>query len=137
MESRAKRIGRGRERISAANVALRGVCATSVLLSAMATARKKSEKTKHGKSAGVRELRQSASQLLALVSTGEIIEITDRGNLVARLVPPTKSLYEEYLAARLIKAPRDPHVIKIPTQKYKGDKPLSQVLIDNRTASRF
>ena len=103
----------------------------------MATARKKSEKTKHGKSAGVRELRQSASQLLALVSTGEIIEITDRGNLVARLVPPTKSLYEEYLAVRLIKAPRDPHVIKIPTQKYKGDKPLSQVLIDNRAASRF
>lgn len=103
----------------------------------MATARKKSEKAKHGKSVGVRELRQSASKLLELVSTGEIIEITDRGNLVARLVPPTKSLYEEYLEARLIKAPRDPHVIKIPTQKYKGEKPLSQVLIDNRTASRF
>ena len=137
MESQGKRIGRGRERISEGYVALRAVCATSVLPSAMATARKKSEKAKGGKSAGVRELRQSASQLLALVSTGEIIEITDRGNLVARLVPPTKSLYEEYLAARLIKAPRDPHVIKIPTAKYKGDKPLSQVLIDNRTASRF
>ncbi|TSA46936.1 MAG: type II toxin-antitoxin system prevent-host-death family antitoxin [Actinomycetales bacterium] len=104
----------------------------------MAKARKKNEKAKQGRSAGVRELRQSASKLLAQVSTGEIIEITDRGNLIARLVPPTKSLYEEFLTARLIKAPRDPHhVLKIPTQKYVGDKPLSQLLLDNRAAARF
>ena len=105
---------------------------------AVATARKKNEKSKQGRSAGVRELRQSASKLLAHVSAGEIIEITDRGNLVARLVPPTKSLYEEFLSAHLLRAPRDPHhVLKIPTQKYVGDKPLSQILLDNRAASRF
>lgn len=36
---------------------------------------------------GVRELNQNTSQVLARVSGGEIIEITDRGHLVARLVP--------------------------------------------------
>lgn len=37
--------------------------------------------------AGVRELRQNASQLLAHVAEGEIVEITSHGRAVARLVP--------------------------------------------------
>jgi prevent-host-death family protein len=36
---------------------------------------------------GVRELRQRASELLRLVESGETIEITDRGRLVALLTP--------------------------------------------------
>jgi prevent-host-death family protein len=36
---------------------------------------------------GVRELNQNTSQVLARVSGGETIEITDRGRSVARLVP--------------------------------------------------
>jgi len=36
---------------------------------------------------GVRELNQNTSQVLARVSAGETIEITDRGRPVARLVP--------------------------------------------------
>jgi prevent-host-death family protein len=36
---------------------------------------------------GVRELNQNTSQVLARVSGGETIEITDRGHPVARLVP--------------------------------------------------
>lgn len=36
---------------------------------------------------GVRELNQNTSQVLARVSGGETIEITDRGRPVARLVP--------------------------------------------------
>jgi len=38
-------------------------------------------------SAGIRELRQRASELLRLVEQGETVEITDRGRPVARLVP--------------------------------------------------
>jgi len=37
---------------------------------------------------GVRELRQHASRYLDLVRTGETVEVTDRGQLVALLVPP-------------------------------------------------
>jgi prevent-host-death family protein len=38
-------------------------------------------------SVGVRELRQNASAVLRRVEAGEIIEVTDRGRPVARLVP--------------------------------------------------
>lgn len=40
---------------------------------------------------GVRELRQHASRHLARVKDGESIEVTDRGELVAMLVPPERS----------------------------------------------
>jgi prevent-host-death family protein len=36
---------------------------------------------------GVRELRQHASRFLARVRNGEVLEVTDRGTPVARLVP--------------------------------------------------
>lgn len=36
---------------------------------------------------GVRELRQHASRYLALVKDGETVEVTDRGELIALLVP--------------------------------------------------
>lgn len=37
---------------------------------------------------GVRELRQNASRYLDLVKAGETVEVTERGELVALLVPP-------------------------------------------------
>jgi prevent-host-death family protein len=37
---------------------------------------------------GVRELRQHASRYLAMVKSGERVEVTDRGKLVALLVSP-------------------------------------------------
>ncbi|MGR6967387.1 type II toxin-antitoxin system Phd/YefM family antitoxin [Geodermatophilus sp. URMC 61] len=38
---------------------------------------------------GVRELRQNASRYLALVKAGETVEVTERGQLVAVLAPPS------------------------------------------------
>jgi prevent-host-death family protein len=38
---------------------------------------------------GVRELRQHASRYLDMVKAGETVEVTERGRLVALLVPPT------------------------------------------------
>jgi prevent-host-death family protein len=37
---------------------------------------------------GVRELRQHASRYLERVKSGETVEVTERGRLVALLVPP-------------------------------------------------
>jgi len=37
---------------------------------------------------GVRELRQHASRYLDRVKSGETVEVTERGHLVALLVPP-------------------------------------------------
>ncbi len=38
---------------------------------------------------GVRELRQNASRYLALVKAGETVQVTERGELVAVLAPPS------------------------------------------------
>jgi prevent-host-death family protein len=52
---------------------------------------------------GVRELNQNTSQVLARVSGGETIEITDRGHPVARLVPVSD---ETSTLARLVASGR-------------------------------
>jgi prevent-host-death family protein len=41
---------------------------------------------------GVRELRQNASRYLALVKAGETVEVTERGELVAVLAPPSPAV---------------------------------------------
>lgn len=41
---------------------------------------------------GVRELRQHASRYLDRVKAGETVEVTERGQLVALLVPPTPAV---------------------------------------------
>ena len=43
---------------------------------------------------GVRELRQHASRYLARVKAGEVVEVTERGTLVALLVSPNPSVSE-------------------------------------------
>lgn len=56
---------------------------------------------------GVKELRQHASRYLAKVKAGESVQVTERGELVALLVPPTPSATarERLIAAgRLIPA---------------------------------
>jgi prevent-host-death family protein len=58
---------------------------------------------------GVRELRQHASRYLSRVKAGETVEVTERGQLVALLVPPdpaTSSRDRLVAAGRLIPAAR-------------------------------
>lgn len=62
---------------------------------------------------GVRELRQNASRYLALVKAGETVEVTERGVLVARLVPlqPSESARDRLIAAgKLIPASGPRHL---------------------------
>jgi prevent-host-death family protein len=58
---------------------------------------------------GVRELRQHASRYLSRVKAGETVEVTERGHLVALLVPPdpaTSSRERLVASGRLIPAAR-------------------------------
>jgi len=41
---------------------------------------------------GIRELRQNASRYLAMVKAGETVEVTERGELIALLVPAQRSV---------------------------------------------
>ena len=89
-------------------------------------------------SVGVRELRQSASQLLDQVKDGASIEITEHGVPIARLIPITQSLYEEYLESGRIIAARNPNrVFTMPSGKIAKGKQLSDLLIEERRSARF
>jgi prevent-host-death family protein len=52
---------------------------------------------------GIRELRQNASRYLAQVKAGHTVEVSERGTLVALLVPPDRG---QSVRARLIAAGR-------------------------------
>lgn len=87
---------------------------------------------------GVRELRQSASQILDQVKEGAIIEITEHGTPVAHLVPITKSLYEEMLEdGRIIPARNPNRIFKAPAGKISKGKQLSEILIEERRTARY
>jgi antitoxin (DNA-binding transcriptional repressor) of toxin-antitoxin stability system len=83
---------------------------------------------------GVRELRQHASRYLDMIKTGETVEVTERGELVALLVPPSPAVAarDRLLAAgRLVpaKAPFQP-----PARRLGSDRGVtaSKVLAELR-----
>ena len=89
-------------------------------------------------SVGVRELRQSASQILDQVKDGAAVEITEHGVPVARLVPITRSLYEEYVEnGRIIPARNPDRIFTMPKGKISKGKQLSEILIEERQAAKF
>ena len=90
---------------------------------------------------GVRELRQNASALLRRVQAGEILEVTDRGRPVARLVPiKPMSRWDELVATgQLIPAKYDfHHALRTlpPVKLPPGSKTLSEILADMREDER-
>jgi prevent-host-death family protein len=89
-------------------------------------------------SCGVRELRQSASQILDQVKNGTVVEITEHGVPVARLVPIKNSLFEEYIGSGLITPAvnSDWRPTKNPI-KIKGNKTSTEVLMELRAEERY
>lgn len=90
---------------------------------------------------GVRELRQHASRYLALVKTGEIVEVTERGELVALLTPPDqpRSARERLLAAgRLLPATSPSGRLRCsePVSVAPGE-PTNQELLDAQRQERL
>ncbi len=83
---------------------------------------------------GVRELRQHASRYLAKVRLGETVEVTERGQLVALLVPPdpASSARERLIASgHLIPASR-PLRLPRPTPLPPGSPDTGTVLDELR-----
>ena len=46
---------------------------------------------------GLRELRQNASHYIARVARGETVEVTQRGRLVARIVPAGEDTWDDLI----------------------------------------
>lgn len=90
-------------------------------------------------SIGVRELNQNTSQVLARVSGGESIEITDRGHPVARLVPvgDDRSSLAKLVAAGRAVAPMSTGRVPLPPKLGEDDVDVAATLASMRDEERW
>lgn len=90
---------------------------------------------------GIRELRQNASRYLDLVKAGETVEVTERGELIALLVPPQRSrtARDRLIATgRLIPASARTGRLRAPRPvPVEPGEPTSKELLDIERAERL
>lgn len=90
---------------------------------------------------GIRELRQNASRYLALVKAGETVEVTERGELIALLVPPPRSYSKRdrlIAAGKLIPASGPTERLRSPRPVPTGPgEPTNQELLDAERDERL
>jgi prevent-host-death family protein len=86
---------------------------------------------------GIRQLRQNASAVLRRVAAGEVVEVTDRGRAVARIVPMHEARRLDQLQAegRASGATADLLDVK-PMRRIAGKPLLSKILADMRADER-
>jgi prevent-host-death family protein len=91
-------------------------------------------------SIGIRELRQHASRYVAMAKAGRRIAVTDRGELVAYLVPANEptTTYQRLVAAGQVK-PATGNLLDhlAPDRAAPGERPLSEVLQEMRDEERY
>lgn len=92
-------------------------------------------------SIGIRELRQHASRYIAMAKAGQRVPVTDRGKLVAYLVPaeePT-STFERLVAAGQVRQATVRGIADLmpPPPDEDGGKPLSQIVLEMRDEERY
>jgi prevent-host-death family protein len=91
-------------------------------------------------SIGIRELRQHASRYVAIAKAGKRVPVTDRGKLVAYLVPaeePT-SMFERMVAAGQVRlATGNLMDLLPPPPSEPGEKSLSETLREMRDQERY
>ncbi len=90
------------------------------------------------KSAGIRELKQNASAVVAEVAAGEVVTITDRGRPVARLVPIRSTPLDELVeSGRARRARRRVGDLDPLPRRAAGEQELSSVLQEMRAGERW
>ncbi len=90
------------------------------------------------RTAGIRELKQNASAVVAEVVAGETVTITDRGRPVARLVPiGTGSLSDLVEAGRARPPRRRLSELGAPPRRAPGTPELSRVVEELRSDERW
>ena len=86
---------------------------------------------------GVRALQQNASEVVKRAAAGEVIDITDRGRLVARIVPAHLRGMEALRSAGLVQeATRRPADLPPPIPLEPGQKTLGEILAEQREHER-
>jgi prevent-host-death family protein len=85
---------------------------------------------------GVRELRQNASQYLDRVAAGEVIEVTQRGRLIARIIPATTDPWAGLIASGEVTPARTPRTDALALAGRDYGVNLSAELQDLRDGER-
>jgi prevent-host-death family protein len=83
---------------------------------------------------GVRELRQNASQYLDRVRSGETIEVSVRGRVVARLVPALQHPWDALVTAGRVRRASDAPLTEV--KPVVGNVTLSRQLEAQRAEER-
>ena len=89
---------------------------------------------------GIRELRQHASRYVALAKQGQRVPVTDRGKLVAYLVPAASSgsILDQLAAAGAVR-PAIGDIRELLTEQPRpdGQRPLTEALAELRDEERW
>lgn len=79
-----------------------------------------------------RELRNNSAEVLRAVLAGEIIEVTNHGEVAAVLVPPSLTPYERLVAAGKVRQPSDQPVDLRAISRVKSDLTTAEIIADVR-----
>lgn len=90
---------------------------------------------------GIRELKQKTSAVMRRVANGEVMEVTDHGHPVARIVPLRPGTLDQMIAeGRVTPARHDPRELMaelgLPLPAVHGQKLPSEILADMRADER-
>ena len=91
-------------------------------------------------SIGIRELRQHASRYVGMAKAGQRVAVTERGRLVAYLVPAGESggILERLMAAGEYRPPAGELADLLPVPPApSGRRPLSEVVREQRAEERW
>ena len=88
-------------------------------------------------SIGIRELRASLSGVIRRVAAGETVEVTDRGQTVARIVPVRhRSTLDQLVAEGRASLAEGDLLRHEPLPRQPGERSLSEVLSERRADER-
>lgn len=86
---------------------------------------------------GIRELKQNASAVIRRVKAGDIVEVTERGQIVARIIPVSGQGPLERMIAEGRATAADHDLLDFePLSLSPGQRPLSMVLEEMRADER-
>ena len=86
---------------------------------------------------GIRQLRQNATAVLRRVAAGEVVEVTDRGRAVARIVPMHEASRLQQLQAEGRASGTTGDLLDIKAMPRIARRPsLSKILADMRSDER-
>ena len=87
---------------------------------------------------GIRALKQNASEVIAEVTNGEIVIITDRGRPVAQISPLPNSQVAAHIASgMLVRAKNSKNKLPQPISRKPNTPSLSESLIEMRNKERY